>query len=103
MKPRWSILLLYISFLIYPCCTQPKNEIPFSFKQQDIQGGVSNSPPHIAAHLQGTKNPHHKANLAKELQYPTHDNQSLNLKEQNPTPEKRKKEKPLKGGFVFAE
>jgi hypothetical protein len=53
-------------------CTQPYLTIPFTFKRQDIQGEAPNCPLHIAAHLQGTQNPTHRANLAKELQSPTH-------------------------------
>jgi hypothetical protein len=48
------------------------NEHPANFKQQDIQCKISNWQPHITAHLQGTQNPTHKPNLAKELQSPTH-------------------------------
>ena len=46
-------------------CTQPLNNIPFTYKRQDIQGKVSNHPPHIAAHLQGTQNPPHKSQPCK--------------------------------------
>jgi len=64
-------------------CTQPYLTISFTFKRQDIQGEVSNNPPHIAAHLQGTQSRHTEANLAKELQLPTHGGQSLNSDRQH--------------------
>ena len=57
-------------------CTQPYLKIPTPRQFQDIQAENPNHPPHIAAHLQGTQNPPHKANLAKELQLPTHGKQS---------------------------
>ena len=44
-------------------------------KLPSIRRTNSNSQPHIAAHLQGAQKPTHKANLAKELQLPTHGNQ----------------------------
>jgi hypothetical protein len=50
--------------------------------------------------LQGTQSRHTEANLAIELQLPTHGRQSLNLDTQNPTPKKKKK-KTAFGGFVF--
>jgi len=45
-----------------------------------IRSPNSNSQPFIAAHLQGTQKPHHKTNLAKELQLPTHSNRPYSLK-----------------------
>jgi hypothetical protein len=38
----------------------------------NIRHQNSNDQPCIAAHLQGAQKPTHKANLAKELQLPTH-------------------------------
>ncbi|MBS1572097.1 MAG: hypothetical protein JST62_06875, partial [Bacteroidetes bacterium] len=46
-------------------------------KALNFRGKVPNSQRRIAAHLQGAQNPAHKANLAKELQSPTHSNQLL--------------------------
>ena len=46
-------------------CTQPYLKIPFTYKQQDIQGENPNSRPHIAAHLQGTQNPPHRSQPCK--------------------------------------
>jgi hypothetical protein len=73
-------------------------KIPFTSKSQDIQGENPNCPPHIAATLQGTQNPPHKANLAKELQLPTHGKQSFNSGRQKT---KKKKRKTAFGGFVL--
>ena len=41
-------------------------------KALNFRDKVPNSLLRIAAHLQGAQNPTHKANLAKELQLPTH-------------------------------
>ena len=46
-------------------CTQPYLKIPFTYKSQDIQSKVPNSPTHIAAHLQGTQNPPHRCQPCK--------------------------------------
>jgi hypothetical protein len=46
-------------------CMQPYLKIPFTFKWQDIQCEVSNYPPHITAHLQGTQNQPHKSQPCK--------------------------------------
>jgi len=51
---------------------------------------VPNCPPHIAAHLQGTQSRHTKANLAKELQLPTHGKQSFNSGRQKTIKKKKK-------------
>jgi len=51
--------------------------------------------------LQGTQNPQHKANLAKELQLPTHSRQFLIQADKTPNPKKRRKRKPPDGGFAF--
>ena len=76
MKKVWSkdeLLLVVEYFIMYGlqqllCWSEPLNEILLPFKWQDIQCKVPNCPTHIAAHLQGTQNLTHKANLAKELQ-----------------------------------
>ena len=44
--------------------TLKPNDIPFT-SSDDIQFKVPNSPPHIAAHLQGTQNPDTKPTLQK--------------------------------------
>jgi hypothetical protein len=49
-------------------------------KALNFRGKVPNSQRRIAAHLQGAQNPTRKANLAKELQSPTHGNLLLNAK-----------------------
>jgi len=49
--------------------------------------------------LQGTQNPPHKANLAKELQLPTHGKQSFNLGRQNTKRQKQKNR--LTAAFLF--
>ena len=81
-KHRWTfVLILYISNASasvpggrFPNpqqrqalsgCTQPYLKIPFTYKRQDIQGENPNSPPHIAAHLQGTQNPPHRSQPCK--------------------------------------
>ncbi|MEP7238224.1 MAG: hypothetical protein ABI685_10180, partial [Ferruginibacter sp.] len=58
-------------------CMQPSfnNGHIMQIKLSDIRHKTSNSQPCIAAHLQGTQSHSTKANLAKELQLPTHGNQ----------------------------
>jgi hypothetical protein len=51
------------------------NGLFMQIKTLNFRGEIPNSQPCIAAHLQGAQNPAHKANLAKELQSPTHSNQ----------------------------
>jgi len=68
---------IYDEFRILLCCTQPFHNIPFTFKRMDIESENPNYLSHIAAHLQGALSQHTKANLAKELQLPTHSKQSL--------------------------
>ena len=55
------------------------SDTPYEPQPADPNDEHPNHPPHIAAHLQGTQSHRTKANLAKELQLPTHGKQSYNL------------------------
>jgi hypothetical protein len=69
----------------------PKATILLTDSFQDIQFRMSYGPPHIAAHLQSTQNPQHKANLAKVLQLPSTQQTFFEFTNTNPNPKKEEK------------